>query len=176
MVEAIKRTPWMHVKQTGSIEGEEWYNASTKVLAIAFSDGRINWMDYGAKQTLLYDPVTRSVTASELTKDHFDVYACTFIGVLKQAAERAVRDGAVVTPEHSESDGTSVVMWRVEKPGEVVVSITVEADTKLPLAAEIRKTGAEKSLTLQAVFDYPERGPVGLRDLGVPEDVPINGE
>ena len=176
MAEAINRTPWMHVKQTGSIEGEEWYGAKAEVMALTSSDGRIAWTDYAARRTLLYDPATRSVTASELTEDHLDVYACTFVGVLKQAAERAERDGAVVTQEHLESDGTSVVMWRVEKPGEIVVSVTAEADTNLPVAAEIRKTGAEKSLTLQASFDYPKRGPVGLRDLGVPDDVPINGE
>jgi hypothetical protein len=166
----------MHVKQTGAIEGEEWYGATAKVLGVTHPDGRITWMDYVAKRTLLYDPVTRSVTSSELTKDHFDVYACTFVGVLKQAAERAERSGAAVTQEHSESHGTSVVVWRVEKPGEIVVSVTVEADTGLPVAAEIRKTGAEKPFTFQAEFDYPEHGPVGLRDLGVPDDLPTVGE
>ena len=123
----------------GNPSSAHWYGAKAKVLAITSSDGRITWMDYLAERKLLYDPATRSVTASELTEDHFDVYACTFVGVLKQAAERAERDGAVVTQEHLESDGTSVVVWRLEKPDEIGKAMMGTGEAEVADAGDERR-------------------------------------
>jgi len=85
--------------------------------------------------------------------------------------------GATLVRTSVEHQGIRVVAWtlnRTEDGGHETIELFVNASSRLPIAAEVTYVDKNGAISYQGhvEFDYPERGPSTIYDLGVPPSTP----
>ena len=184
MTENMKKMPWLH----GIVEGkqgniqsqrlESWISFDSKISASVMSSGEITFIDYSKQVLEKYDPETNTVTKSHCSPDDLLVTAGSPLkfweGMVKQLEEME----AEVTVEVSMLKNTEKHVYRVESSpfgGPMEVNLTVDTRLSLPVLVSQKIFTPEGKLTMEASasFDYPEKGPESIYDVGVPKSAKI---
>jgi hypothetical protein len=187
---ATEKMPWMHVVVRGVQNGEArpvqyWYNFAAKLTYTTMADGSVLGWDYGAKrESFVYSPRVKAVVVSELGPAWpFGESAYNFVDAF---AVFAAKDDVETTTRMAEHEGKSVRAYELETAARGVsiegrsatrLRMTVLADpaTKRVVAAsvEYRSQDGRTLGSEEWVIDYPQSGPAGMADLGVPANVRV---
>jgi hypothetical protein len=191
VADAVLKQPWVHTRTTLGTDRrvwEDWYSPTKDIAAWRAPDS-IRYEDYRLRVFDSYDPAEKVVyhgpVAWNSRGGHFESMA----GALKVL----LQDGR--KPEHLGFLGTGgeqskVIEQRSEKVTEqgracVDIRLTVkgpesaqpmtmvfrvDAATLLPRSCRMEGHHDGKPVTRETQFDYPEKGPADIYDLGVPKD------
>jgi len=184
MTENMKKMPWLHgivEGKQGSISSqrlESWVSFDSKISISVTSSGEITFIDYSKQILGKYDPKTNTVTKSHCSTDDLLVTAGSPLkfweGMVKQLEEME----AEVTVEVSMLKNIEKHVYRVESSpfgGPMEVNLTVDTRLSLPVLVSQKIFTPEGKLTMEASasFDYPEKGPESIYDVGVPKSAKV---
>jgi len=189
---AVLAQPWIHVRSvySGDAESEEWFSPS-KDISASRSRGSVKYEDYrlqlyysynAAEQVLYRGPLVWTSQAGQ-----FDSMA-EALKVLLQEDRPPDKPLANLGFLGSVRDKLQVIDQRVEKVTEkdhtwldyrltvkypqsaepVRMLFRVDAVTKLPRLSRTEGRQDGKPWTRENQFDYPDRGPADIYELGVP--------
>jgi len=194
MNEAIKNVPWMRITYTsrlldpnGNVRPDHqgstdiWYSFNSQILIQRYSSGHITFIDYDKKEFYNYNPDSKRIVLSALPGDKLPLGANSPWSWLERNIQRMMPFGGDVTRKTGQYDGQEVEVFEIvstPKPGVAAVrgKIFVDRVTSLPIAEEriyidtrIGKPQCEEKGT----FEYPQRGPAEIYDLGLSRNIPI---
>jgi hypothetical protein len=194
---AVLAQPWVHLRtvaadQTASEKSEEWFSPAKDVWASRW-DGNIKYEDYRlqvfysyipAEQVLYRGPAVWKSRASQFEPmvdalkvllqgdqppDQPFAHLGWFLGperekmkVLDQRVEKVTEEG------HTWLDyRLTVKNAGIADPLRML--LRVDPSTKLPRMSRTEGRSNGKPVTRETQFDYPEKGPADIYDLGVPK-------
>jgi hypothetical protein len=192
--EATKKVPWMRITYTsrlldpnGNVRPDHqgstdiWYSFNSQILIQRYSSGHITFIDYDKQEVYNYNPDSKRIVLSALPGDKLPLGANSPWSWLERNIQRMMPFGGDVTRRTGQYDGQEVEVFEIvstPKPGVAAVhgKIFVDKVTSLPIAEEriyidtnIDKPQCEEKGT----FEYPQRGPSDIYDLGLSRDIPI---
>lgn len=186
VIENTKKMPWLHivmdVRPVGT-HGEYWF-CFDSLIEIHNEKDAISYIDFGKREKQVYDRQANTITVSYLARGNFlhDAPGAespwTF---LERLIEKMKTEGGRVSRLRGEYQGSAADIYEVTLPrrahkGPTVIKIIANPDTNLPIAyhqeTPYRHPDKEEVLaikTCELSFDFPEKGPQNLYELGVPE-------
>jgi hypothetical protein len=179
MIEATKEMPWMHIvlneNRKGETKKEElWYSFKAKIQANKKEDGIARFYDYSNNKAYVYTPAKEEITISHLPDMTFSLGAESPWEFVEKAM-KAVNDNTTKITQRSEQyDGKRVDVFTIEK--EKMNNINEEwqfvVDNRSRLLLAIKAKGFDPNGNIdragEFIFDYPEKGPNSIYELGVP--------
>ena len=197
MNEAIRNVPWMRISYTsrildpnGNVRADNdqwntdiWYSFNSQVLIQKFSFGRVTYKDYSRQEIYNYNPDSKRIVLSALSINKLPVEANSPWSWLERHIQRMMPFGGNVIRKTGKYDGKEVEVFEVisaPKPGmaDVRGKIFVDKVTSLPVAEErtyINPEIGKPQRVEKGTFEYPQRGPADIYDLGLSRDIPIMG-
>jgi hypothetical protein len=190
---AVLQQPWIHVRSvySGDGESEEWFSP-TKDISASRSRDSVKYEDYrlqvyysynSAEQVLYRGPVVWKSQAGQfesmaealkvlLQGDHPPDKPLAHLGFLGSERDKMKvldqRVEKVTEKDHTWLDYRLTVKYS-ESADPVRMLFRVDASTKLPRLCRTEGHWDGKPVTRENQFDYPERGPADIYDLGVPK-------
>lgn len=181
---ATVKMPWMHAVVKSDQNGQartthHWYNFAGQKTYMVMDDGSVLGWDYGAgREQFVYSPRVRTVVVSELSPVPPVVSAYNLVDAFAVSAAKA---GVELTTWTAEHDGKTVRAYGIETAATGLnvaarpaarARIVMMADpaTKRVAAANVEYRGQDGSTLSREewAIDYPQSGPAGMYDLGVP--------
>ena len=183
---ATTKMPWMHAAVRGyqNTDGrttQHWYNFASQKTYVVMDDGSVLGWDYGAgREQFVYSPRVKTVLVSELASVSPFGAESTY-NLIDAFAVFAAKDDVEMTTWTAEQEGKSVRAYEIEttaaglnlsgRPAaRVKIAMMADPATKRVIAASVEYRGQDGS-TLgreEWAIDYPQSGPAGMFDLGVP--------
>jgi hypothetical protein len=192
---AVRNVPWMHIRYTGyrldpngtkiskegALDHEVWYSFNAQVVIWQYAGGHISYNDYGRHQVYTYSPTSHRIILAALGNYRLPFTSDSPQSWLEGTIRRiATPPGGSVTRRGDHYQGRPIEVLEIHsavEPGVAAIrdKIFVDRTTFLPIAEE-RTYIDTNTDTVQEVdtgtFDYPERGPADIYDLGLPRDIP----
>jgi hypothetical protein len=188
---ATERMPWMHAVVKGYQNGDtrtvqHWYNFTAKTTYVVTDDGDVLGWDYGAKrEQFVYSPRVKAVMVSELAPA-WPFGADSAYNLVDTFAVFAARDDVETTTWTTEHEGKTVRAYGIETASaglsmggraaaRLKMAVLADPTTKRLVAANVEYRGQDGSAIghEEWAIDYPQSGPAGMLDLGVPVDVRV---
>ncbi len=184
MIEAMKKMPWMHQISKGferGVEGtaEQWVSFESKVWIGKNYDGTVVYFDYEKHSNYTYDPNSNTVTISYLHQDKPSLELSSPWSVLEKILEALTEQGAEITQKQGEYRGKTVQIQEVSlttvNNEDQKLHLFVDPRSHLLLAGKVKATDADGNVVMDGdiKFEYPEKGPRDIYDLGVPRSATI---
>lgn len=143
-------------------------------------DGRIYWADLAQGRAYRYEPARGTVTVSKLPpEDFFPDGIASILALIQHIIDEGSKfDGVTFTYLVEEQNGVDVQVLdivKVENNWTTRSRMTIDPETHLPMVGEKRMTDPQGAIVSESrtTFDYPEKGPASMYELGVPESTPI---
>jgi len=184
--ENMQQMPWVHaiVKAEGegqSLELEGWFGFEYRISAnINPKNGRIRHLDALKQVAQLYNPDTNTITIS---KTKFRLFGGSVRSAfdLTELILKVVEDDAnnKLVQETGRYEGREVKIYKTNGilsglNSEIELYVDAEKNILLCFRQKSFLDEAEtRSVAVNGYFDYPEKGPVSIYDLGVPESAKI---
>lgn len=191
---AVLRQPWIHLRTVyaDQSESEGWLSSSRDVSA-SRERGSIRYEDYRLQIYYSYDPdeqvvyrgpiAERTHPASEfesigeaikilLQGNGLPEKPLAHLGFLGSARDKmTVLDQRVdkVTAQGQSWLDYRITVKHTDLADPARVLFRVDTRTKLPQLCRVEAVHDSKPATLEIQFDYPEKGPADIYELGVPE-------
>ena len=188
---ATEKMPWIHALVTGYQNGDvrttqHWYNFAAQKTYAVMNDGSVLGWDYGARrEQFIYSPRVKAVVVSELGPAG-PFGAGSAYNLIDAFAVFAAKDDVETTTWTAEHEGRTVRAYGIEatatglnmggRPAaRIRIAMMADPATKRVVAANIEYRGHDGStLTREEwVIDYPQSGPAGMFDLGVPANARV---
>ena len=189
--QATQKMVWLHAVVTEYCDGEvrtdqQWNNFADGQAYTLMNDGSVLHADYGgAKKRFLYSPRVKAMVMTDLpSKGLFGARSAHTL--VDSFAVFAAHDAAALNEWSDQYEGKSVRVFELDRadPGLKVDGRTVlrlklqlmaDTETKRLIAAHIEKHGTRGDLLAREewVISYPQSGPAGVYDLGVPATVRV---
>jgi hypothetical protein len=179
ITENMKQMPWLHAVVEGAGDRlEAWFSFERRAMAQILTDGRIRYQD-DLKQILLeYHPDTNTVTVSRgrpddlvgMGRSALD-FPKNIIELFEDAGEKIIRD----TGKYKGKDAKIFKMSGFLGGMDMKIEMTVDAEKNVFLFVNQKAFDKTGKLTIEGngYFDYPERGPESIYDVGVPKSAKI---
>lgn len=191
---AVLRQPWIHLRTVFADQSvsEGWFSPATDIAA-SRGRGSIRYEDYRLQVYHSYDPEEQVVYRAPIAQRTSPASQFESIGgaikILLQGNGLPKKPFAHLGFLGSERDKMTVVDQRVDKVTEqkqtwldyrltvkhtdladpVRVLFRVNTHTKLPQLCRVEAVQNGKPATFEMQFDYPEKGPADIYELGVPK-------
>lgn len=191
---ALLKRPWVHLRSVGPDQavGEAWFSTQTDISAtrmpgsFKFEDHRLHvYYSYDAAEQVLY----RGPVASNTSEASQMGSLVEGLGVLLQGAKLPDKPFSQLGFFGTHLNDQQVVEQRVDKvkegdrewldyritvkypkqPDPVRMTFRVDAMTKLPKLSRIEGVRNGQPMVREIQFDYPEKGPADIHELGVPK-------
>jgi hypothetical protein len=174
--DAMQELNWMRMSNKTGPE-VAWYSFASKVQIAVGDEGGILYLDFDAGKHLRWDPGSEAIYESPIDEARrfaggvsgpSEVVA-TFFGSLEN-------DGWEVTRELGTYDGRKVEVWTAgQKTSTSMVTMQIDAETKLPVALTQKVKNADGTVRIQTDvgFDYPQTGPADIYEAGAPRSAPV---
>jgi len=174
ITENMKEMPWMH----GVVEGagdrmEAWFCFERRIMASKRSSGEVRFQDDLKRIIQVYDPVAETVTVSHGTPLEWDKLGGSALDFPKAAMKQFEDAGEKVIREIGKYKGKDAKIFKMSAflgGMDMKVEMTVDAEKNVLLFVNQKafdKAG-ELATEVNAFFDYPEKGPESIYDVGVP--------
>ncbi len=176
--ENMKKMPWIHIMMEGLHSGAEvteelWLSFESKILASKQADGRSEYLDYEKHQKYEYDPCSQTITVSQLQDDWPSPEILRSRFFLDKIIETHTEEGAEITCRAGKYKDKTVdiydivfAKWTIG----VIMQLFVDSESHLIIAAsEIHGDSGGTILDIDSEFQYPQKGPRSIYDLGVSE-------
>jgi hypothetical protein len=179
----MKQMPWMHaVMEAAGDRLEAWFSFERRVMASKRAGGEVRYQD-DLKQTVeLYNPNVNTVTVSRGTPHAlagmgsaaFDLPKIV-LKLFEDAGEQVIHQ----TGRYKGKDANIFKMSGLLGGRDMKVEMAVDANINVVLHINQKvfdKTG-KLATEVNAYFDYPEKGPESIYDVGVPRSAKtVRGE
>ena len=181
--EAIEKKPWICAKNTvlkgeKAFGGEEWFSFEHKITVEIVDDGRIKYSDFSQNRRYEYQPMSGTITISQIKEHPSFLEAKTPLELCKKVIEMKQASGAEFSQSLIERDGKTLEVWEVVQSGDTgseKIKLFIDTQEYLPIVAEVSHTDHTGKTTYQGTieFKYPESGPKNIYELGVPKDAKV---
>lgn len=181
--EAMKGIDWVQTV----IKGDEgsisaWYSFASKVAIYVYNESRIVYRDFNAGKELVWNPGSDDIYESDIEEGRQFAGGASNIyeGFTKAFDSIEAKGDYKVTRELGTYQGREVEIWtgrRIKgEPGPTrteMMTMYIDADKKLPVAATDVKKGTDGDIVLNVEFEYPETGPADIYEAGAPRTAQI---
>ena len=191
ITENMKQMPWMH----GVVEGagdraEAWVCFERRKLVKKWADGEIRFHDDLKQVFQVYDPDSNTVTISRGTADAFSAMGGSALYFPRLVMERFEQVGKSVVREPGKYKGKDATIFKIsgfisefisgfQGGMDMKVEMIVEAERNVVLFVNQKAYDKAGKLVIEGnfYFDYPEKGPESIYDVGVPRSAKtVRGE
>ncbi|HCO94382.1 MAG TPA: hypothetical protein DIU00_10600 [Phycisphaerales bacterium] len=186
ITENMKQMPWMHVVTEGTdiVDVEGWVCFERRKLVKKWADGWIRFHDDLKQVFQVYDPDSNTVTISRGKADAFSLVGSSALGFPRLVMEQFEQAGRSVVREPGKYKGKDVTIFKIggfvgEMGMDMKFEMAVEAERNVVLFLNHKRYDKAGKLVLEGnvYFDYPEKGPESIYDVGVPRSAKtVRGE
>ena len=181
--ENMKQMPWMHaVMEAAGDRLEAWFSFEWRAMASKRANGEVRYQD-DLKQTVeVYNPDANTVTVSRGTPHALAGMGSSALDLPKivmklfeDAGEKVVRQ----TGKYKGKDANIFKMSGLLGGMDMKVEMTVDANINavLHINQKAFDKAGELATEVNAYFDYPEKGPESIYDVGIPRSAKtVRGE
>jgi len=186
MTEAMKKKPWLHAISQfyGDQEmkwSESWYSFAQKIVARKDTDGTASYLDLLNNKEYIYNPTTDIVTVTYRPNDNADLILRSESPwkVVETMIETFEAQGAVHKCRNGQYQSKDVYIYDLimseKSHGKAEIKIISDRDKNLLLVWEVKSWNPQRELITDAKvsFDYPEKGPEDIYELGVPKTAKV---
>ena len=186
ITENMKQMPWMHsvVEARDTVGFEAWVCFERRKLVKKWADGEIRFHDDLKQVFQVYDPDSNTVTISRGTADAFSAMGGSALYFPRLVMERFEQVGKSVVREPGKYKGKDATIFKISgfvggMDMDMKVEMTVEAERNVVLFVNQKAYDKAGKLVIEGnfYFDYPEKGPESIYDVGVPRSAKtVRGE
>ncbi len=185
ITENMKQMTWMHAVVEGTGVGvEAWVCFERRKLVKKWADGEIRFHDDLKQVFQVYDPDSNTVTISRGTADAFSAMGGSALYFPRLVMERFEQAGKNVVREPGKYKGKNATIFKIsgfvgDMDMDMKVEMTVEAERNVVLFVNQKAYDKAGKLEIEGnfYFDYPEKGPESIYDVGVPRSAKtVRGE
>jgi hypothetical protein len=175
VIEAMKKVNWMHVvgreKEGGS--SEAWLSFESKINIKKNENDRITYTNYHENKRYMYDPAKQTIYVYDVSGENFALGTAGPLQLFDELLQMERDKGAKITRR-------KVEIWEaVTSKGNMTVEgkVFIDIEKGLPMAMQVKVTRNGKILQDSDVrFEYPDKGPEDIYELGVPKSAEIVDE
>jgi hypothetical protein len=179
ITENMKRMPWMH----GIVEGagdraEAWVCFERKIAATRHADGEV-WFQDDLKQIVqVYKPDANTITLSHGTANASALMGGSVLDFPRLVMQRFEEAGKGVVKETGKYKGRDVTIFKTSGVvGGVDMNVEMTLDAKVHVVLYVNQKAFDKdgkvTVEANAYFDYPEKGPESIYEVGVPRSAKV---
>ena len=183
ITENMKQMPWMHAVVEGAGDRvEAWVCFERRIMASKWADGEIRFHDDLKQVAQVYVPDSNTVTISRGTADAFAAMGGSALNFTRLVMERFEQAGKSVVREAGKYKGKDATIFKIsgfQGGMDMKVEMTVEAERNVVLFVNQKAYDKAGKLVIEGngYFDYPEKGPESIYDVGVPRSAKtVRGE
>jgi len=183
ITENMKQMPWMHAVVEGAGDRvEAWVCFERRIMASKWADGEIRFHDDLKQVAQVYVPDSNTVTISRGTADAFAAMGGSAPDFPRLVMERFEQAGKSVVREAGKYKGKDATIFKIsgfQGGMDMKVEMTVEAERNVVLFVNQKAYDKSGKLVIEGnmYFDYPEKGPESIYDVGVPRSAKtVRGE
>jgi hypothetical protein len=163
------------------LDTEVWYSFNAQTVIRKYHGGYIVYNDYAKQQLYTYNPQSHRIILTALGSTWSASIANSPWDWLQRNIRMLTPSGDRITRARGQYQGQEVDVFEfasATRPGEATIheKVSVDRTTFLPIAEErtfINPDIGKLQRRETGVFDYPERGPADIYDLGLERDIPI---
>jgi hypothetical protein len=179
ITENMKKMPWMHaVVEAAGDRLEVWFCFERRIMAQIPPDGWVTYQD-DLKQTIhKYSPDTNTITVSQSTSDALAAMGDSALDFPNSVIKHFEAAGEKVIQESGKYNGIDVKIYKMSaflSGMDMKIEMIVDAEKNILLFVNQKARKAGESLEAKGYFDYPEKGPESIYDLGVPRSAKVSG-
>lgn len=174
ITENMKQMPWLHAVVEGAGDRlEAWFSFERRIMVTKHTNGQIRCQD-DLKQTIeIYEPDSNTVTVLRGMPDSLAGMGRSALDFPKSAMKFFDEAGAKVTQEKGKYKGKEAKIYKMSGfigNMNMELEMTVDADKNVPLFLNQKAFDKAGKLVMEAngYFDYPDKGPQSIYDVGVP--------
>jgi hypothetical protein len=178
--DAMKKVPWMHQVSRGFEKGvtgqaEQWFGFEAKVFASKMADGKISYWNINEGRRYEYDPNSRLVSETLTNPDDFPLDMLSPLTLLESMNKMLTEQGAEIVSKTGKYNGQIVQIQDLSleiNNQSQKLSLYIDPVAKLLIKADIKVIDADGNILIngEAVYDYPQKGPANIYELGVPRE------
>ncbi len=186
ITENMKQMPWMHVvtEGTGVVDVKGWVCFERRKLVKKWADGEIRFHDDLKQVFQVYDPDSNTVTISRGTANAFSLVGSSALGFPRLVMEQFEQAGRSVVREPGKYKGKDATIFKIsgfvgDMGMDMKFEMAVEAERNVVLFLNHKRYDKAGKLVIEGnvYFDYPEKGPESIYDVGVPRSAKtVRGE
>jgi len=183
ITENMKQMPWMHAVVEGAGDRvEAWVCFERRIMASKWADGEIRFHDDLKQVAQVYVPDSNTVTISRGTADAFAAMGGSALDFPRLVMERFEQAAKSVFRDAGKYKGKDATIFKIsgfQGGMDMKVEMTVEAERNVVLFVNQKAYDKTGKLVIEGngYFDYPEKGPESIYDVGVPRSAKtVRGE
>lgn len=180
---SVRATHWMHEvsdvaavvdDQPGAVQEEHqesWISFKAEIMYRKVGAEQVSCWDYTKGERCAYFPIAKTVAVSELRRNGSGIGAGTAFEYAERFIKAQLDRGSELIRRRQQRNQIEVEVWELTGPsdyGTARVSLVVDIERYLPVAAEIELTSEDGRMNWTTEFKYPPSGPSSIYDLGVP--------
>ena len=181
IIDNTRKMPWMHAVLEGapspgrSDRLEAWVAFESEIYASTSLSGVTGFMKGNLKQE--YYPASQTITISYHSDDTLQQ-----MGSIAAYWERMMKmfsdAEAQITKEKGQYQGRKATIYNVNvslggNPSAISMIIDTEKELPVFLNQKVLDTNGQILTEVKGYFDYPDKGPSNIYDLGVPQDAKV---
>jgi hypothetical protein len=179
---AMKKMPWMHQMSKGleggiTGVGEQWIGFEKKIHAGKWANGKVTFWNLKEQRKYEFNPESNSITIDYADEKNFPLNLSSPVSLLESMHKMLKEQGAEIITKEAEYNGQKAQLQEISfssagqnSDERHTLQLYIKPDVKLLLAAKVKATDANGSVVMdgEVKFEYPNRGPKNIYDLGVP--------
>ena len=173
ITENMKQMPWLHaVVEGGGDKLEAWFSYEFSIKVSKHANGEIRHEDFRKRILQVYDPDANTVTVSHMGPDEHAGMGGSAMDFPKLAVKLFEDAGEKVISQTGKYKGKDVEIYKMSGflgGMDMQIEMTVDAEKNLLLFLNQKaKKAGKPAIEANGYFDYPEKGPESIYDVGVP--------
>ena len=179
ITENMRKMPWLHAVVEGAGDKMEvWFCYERRIMVQKLPDGRIKYQDDLKPLVQVYDPDANTVTVSHGSPLEWSQLGGSALDLPKMvlklfegSSEKVVRETGKYNGKEARIFKMSGVLGGMNMKIEMVVD--AEKNVLLFLNQKVFDEAGKLTMEANGYFDYPEKGPANVYDVGVPPSAKI---
>ncbi|MBN2316053.1 MAG: hypothetical protein JXM79_19150 [Sedimentisphaerales bacterium] len=177
--ENMKKMLWLHTVVEGAgNKMEVWFCFERRIMAQKLPDGRISYQDDLKPIVQVYNPDVNEITVSHGSPLQWSKLGNSALDLPKTILNLFEKAGEKVVQEMGQYKGKEARIFKMSGVlGDMNMNVEMVVDARKNVVLYLNQKVFDKDgkLTMEAngYFDYPEKGPASIYDLGIPSSVKV---
>ena len=183
VMENMKKMPWMVmvIKGPEEVVAEQWFCFDREYWIAKTADGTITSYDYAKRAQYKYDPSSETVTIDYLSQDmpYFISSPQSILeNLFEQVTDQAAKPGTEITKVAGQYEGRKVEIHKLafsanELNHKTQLFVDIQRNLLVRMLGSSTDSDGKVIIRSEIEFEYPEKGPSNVYDLGVPKSVTV---
>jgi len=182
IMENMKKMPWMVMVTKGpeGVMAEQWLCFDREYWIAKTADGTITSYDYAKREQYKYDPSSDTITIDYLNVDmpHYISSPQSLLeNLFEQVMEQAAKPGTEITQEVRQYKGRKLKIHKLAFSVNELnhrKQLFVDIQRNLIIRMLGSSTDSDGKVVInEAEFEYPEKGPSNIYDVGIPKSATV---